>query len=538
MEAGRVRVLGRQVGAGLVAFVAGACAGPNATEVAAEASIPPVEGPWLETGNGARAIRVRVDPRVELMSILARLAGYEEYRRAHDYDYVRAVDAHFAPYRGHEAVRHLRRMRVTRGLGFDAVASMAVHMSDPPQLAARGTWRGEGRSLERRWPKRTSRSFLEEARDFARVSDFEGFLAQHADLHDATARRLVALLEQEDLLGWFDAFFGIPADTEFYAVPGLLTGGSSYACAAREGAERRVYQVLNVHGVDEKGIPTFDEAALRTAVHEFSHAFVNPLVDAFADELEGPCRALFSHVEEAMKRQDYPSWRFMAYESLVRACTAQQLGPGPAREREIRYQVGERSFLWTAELCAALDEYEADRERYPDLAAFLPRIVETLEAGVQRIEARSRERERHLAHWQKAEPEVSEALVSEVERGLSEALRRIERTTDPDEARASLRGMEFERDVQVTVLDEEGNFVFHVGGLRGSAYGHRDLRGRRVYRDLQRSRKESGVHLNFDFLSQDAASARANVIAWSKLDVPGWLVCVEGHEWRRAPGAE
>ena len=34
------------------------------------------------------------------------------------------------------------------------------------------------------------------------------------------------------------------------------------------------------------------------------------------------------------------------------------------------------SFLWMGELAALLGEYEADRETYPDFAAFMPRVID------------------------------------------------------------------------------------------------------------------------------------------------------------------
>ena len=53
----------------------------------------------LPTAGMARAgegkIDVRVDPRVELMSIIFRLAGHPEYNTAPNYPYLADVEAHF-----------------------------------------------------------------------------------------------------------------------------------------------------------------------------------------------------------------------------------------------------------------------------------------------------------------------------------------------------------------------------------------------------------------------------------------------------------
>ena len=59
----------------------------------------------------APAIGIRVDARVEIASVMARLAGFEEYQVAGLADYDAAVDAHFAPFRGHPAIATLRDLR-------------------------------------------------------------------------------------------------------------------------------------------------------------------------------------------------------------------------------------------------------------------------------------------------------------------------------------------------------------------------------------------------------------------------------------------
>ena len=63
------------------------------------------------------AIEVRVDPRVELMSIVYRLAGNPEYNMGNAASpYSRAVD------------EHAQLLRQRRVISFDAVMSMAVHL--------------------------------------------------------------------------------------------------------------------------------------------------------------------------------------------------------------------------------------------------------------------------------------------------------------------------------------------------------------------------------------------------------------------------
>ena len=486
------------------------------------------------------SIRVRVDPRVELLCILARLAGYDEYDHPHDFAYAHDAAERFAPFADHAAVRTLKRVRFLWGVSHDAVVNLAVHLGELPELAEHGAWDGGRRSLDRRWPLYEARRFREEARRFAVESDFQGFLEQNAALYAETEHRFRELLGRRDVVAWLDSFFVVPAGTAFEASPGLLNGASGYGSTVHEADGQRIHQVIGVSETDALGLPLFTEGALGTVAHEYCHAFANPLVERFAAELEVPCQRLYPYVAQVMERQAYGTWRTMMSETLVRACCTRFWPAGPEREAAIRSEI-ERGFPWTRELGDALALYEADRSRHPTLDSFVPQIVAVMEAWPERLAEQAVAAEEHRRFWQARASAPSRGLEDEVERGLAEALTRIEGAlaadgpgSDPRErVRAALRAMRFERDAQVTVLDARGDFVFHVMDLQGSAYAHLDVQGEPVYRRLNEAAERRGLTRNFDFVTADGAQARANAIAWQRLAEPAWLVCVEGHEWQK-----
>jgi hypothetical protein len=116
---------------------------------------------------------------------------------------------------------------------------------------------------------------------------------------------------------------------------------------------------------------------LPTVVHEFCHSYVNPLVNQHAGELEKAGQRIFFTVAEAMKRQAYPGWQTMMYESLVRACVVRYrlaTEGEAAAERQI-IQENTNRFYWMRDLSNLLGEYEANRNKYPTLESFFPEIV-------------------------------------------------------------------------------------------------------------------------------------------------------------------
>ena len=74
-------------------------------------------------------IKVEVSETVELMSILARTAGYEEYSNDLAGQYTKDTEAWFAPYKEHTAVALARDVRANYGIGHERVMNMAIRLA-------------------------------------------------------------------------------------------------------------------------------------------------------------------------------------------------------------------------------------------------------------------------------------------------------------------------------------------------------------------------------------------------------------------------
>jgi hypothetical protein len=233
-------------------------------------------------------------------------------------------------------------------------------------------------SLDRRWTAGGAREFLAAARQFARETSFAEFFAKHRPLYEVAESRMRSLLKEEGHLEWFDGFFGERPGAGFVVALGMLNAGHSYGPRVRTAdGKEELYCVLGVWKVDAEGQPAFDRTMLATVVHEFCHSYANPIVDRHEADLKAAGEKVFARVAPAMKRQAYGNWRTMLYESLVRACvvryTRRHLGEAVAREAIADER--RRGFSWVGPLSDLLGQYEAQRDRYPTLEAFAPRIV-------------------------------------------------------------------------------------------------------------------------------------------------------------------
>ena len=324
------------------------------------------------------AVKVAVDPRVELVSIIFRLAGNFEYGRGQVASCTDDVENHFGRFRDHPAVKLAARLRQTRGVSYDACMSMAVHLSFADTLETKVPLDPLPGNLDGRWGIEGAAEFVEQARRFVEETSFREFFEEHRPLYELAESRMQKMLDEHAHLEWFDEFFGRRPKATFTVSLGMLNGGCCYGarCRAADGAEE-LYCILGVWKTDSEGVPVFDKQMLSTVVHEFCHSYTNPIVERHAAELEAAGKKMFPFVEAAMGRQAYSNWKTMMYESMVRAGVVRYIGrhDGPEAEKIEIFRQKQRQFIWIEELSGLLGEYEAERDKYADLDEFFPRIV-------------------------------------------------------------------------------------------------------------------------------------------------------------------
>jgi len=367
----------------------------------------------------AAPVLVTVDPRVELMSLIFRLAGNREYGTCAIPSYNNDVNEHFGPFKDHPAVKLAAELRKTRGVSYDAVMKMAVHMTDTVTFGERIPFSPQPASLDERWPAKDAREFLSLARKFAEETKFNEFYEKHQPLYRLAERRMQEVLDKNTRLDWFEGFFGPRKDADFHVILGMLNAGGSYGARLTSGGREDLYCVLGVWKVDKQGEPVFTAGLASTVVHEFTHSYTNPLVDKFARELEASGKKLYPLVADQMEQQAYGNWKTMMYESLNRACGLRyQLATGGdgALKSTADYEIS-RGFYWVPGLADVLARYEARPRKYADLAQFFPEITAYFDdyaknsgAKLKELEekrlAEAEQRKKLMQEWREKGPRI------------------------------------------------------------------------------------------------------------------------------------
>lgn len=297
---------------------------------------------------------VRADKRVELLSIVMRLAGAPEYVRASS-AYARDVDAAFAAFEEHPAVIMTMDLRTKRGISHDAPMLLAVHLDDKLQP----TNPEEVAAIDGRWTGINLDDYARGLRDFAEASHFDAFFDAHRAAYAAGEAKLRAL---ESPVPFFDKLFG--ARGRHVVVPAALLGGNNVGVRNGE----TFYQLLS-------------EPMQWVLVHEMAHSYVNPVFAKHRAELERAGKVLYPIFAETMREQSYTDWTIMLNEAAVRAITVRYFAQAK-RDREAATQARSEQragFPYIHELAEVLRKYERDAAPKFDGGA-MPKLVAFFDA--------------------------------------------------------------------------------------------------------------------------------------------------------------
>jgi hypothetical protein len=319
--------------------------------------------------------RAGTDSRVELMSILFRLAGNQEYRQCRVAAYDRAIESYFAPYRDHDAVQWAHSL----GIAFAAPMNLAVHVRDVDTLDELVPFDRPGLHLYEGWNPAKARDFLSAVRRFAADTNFQAFLTSQQPLFSATDARLQAFIRDKADLDWFARFFGPSLPARLNIVPGMANGAPSYAARFIDASgAQQIYAIPGVSKVDFAGLPVFDSDWRAVLVHQLADVYVSPAAGEFGPQMEKPASQIYTHVSAAMQRQSYGNWRLMLNASLERAAAIEYVSEHDGRDaaRAAIRQENARSFVWMGGLVDLLETYRNDRRQYPTFQSFMPRVVE------------------------------------------------------------------------------------------------------------------------------------------------------------------
>ncbi|MBB5619412.1 hypothetical protein HDE69_000448 [Pedobacter cryoconitis] len=339
---------------------------------------PPVFSRPVPVFNKTQAVTSTVDRRVELLSIVFRLAGNPEYNMNFAKQYVKDINAYFGKYKDQPIISFAKKLSEEKGMGFSRVMFLAANLEfkgDQFSLI-----KVSKSSLAGKWEMEDALKFVKLLNDFYKTSSFEVFYKNHQSIYNVATTRFNQASASFDP-NWYPAYYG-DHSVDYKTVVGLANVGANYGPSVFPAGQKKiVYAIMGSWTFDETSQPLFSaNDYLPTLIHEFNHSFVNHILeeDGNGKLLEASGGILLDSQRIEMKREAYEDWQSLINESLVRACVVRYLIDHKNEDKVVQAEILEqqkKGFLWTKELVMLLGEYESSRDRYPTFKSFYPRII-------------------------------------------------------------------------------------------------------------------------------------------------------------------
>lgn len=330
------------------------------------------------TATVGQKIEITVNPTIELFSLMHHLAGDKQYNENMIPGYIKKVDKHFKHWKNHPAINFAKECNTLYQINGDAPMALAVYIGQPPQLEPKINLSALPNDFDPRWDSTLISNYLNHAREFAVESEFMKFHMNQNVFHNQSIENLKEMLFKENIIEWFFTFFGYYPDN-FRINIALLNGSCNYGYKT-ELPDGKIESVCLLGARDPKwinGTPTYKKKwFLPVIIHEFCHSYINPLIISKPEEFKTIGDAILKSHYEAMRKKGYDVWNVVLNEYLVRACTIKFLKENDRIEdveRNIKIDKM-NGFVEIEGLVQLLEEYENNRNEYPDIESFLPEI--------------------------------------------------------------------------------------------------------------------------------------------------------------------
>ena len=333
----------------------------------------------------AQNVRVSIDERAELVSIVGRLAQFDEYSQGRIQSYNEAIDTYFKDYNTHRIIAMAQEFRKEYGLAYDAMMWVALHIDIEKDSIKINRYADN--NLPSRWTKERLELFVNELSDFYQKSNFNTFFNSNQAIYAKAKKGMTDISTHSMAYDWFNEFWGTQASTGFNVIVSLVNGCANYGLKITDENKNEIaHPVIGVCQTDSTHTPLFNaEYLVPMFVHEINHSYdkgVGAIVQATQEAQE----IILPYIEDIMKKQAYAGWHTLVEESMVRAGVINYMQNDTINSLDVRKEIKQqhsRGFVWMEQLVKQLEIYQNNRELYPTILHFTPQIVKVFEETAQ-----------------------------------------------------------------------------------------------------------------------------------------------------------
>ena len=317
-------------------------------------------------------IKFRIDPRIELYNIIAMLAGHHGMTLS-NIPYKQQCLDYFSKYKDLEAPQVLRETW-KNGWGVDDPMFFMLRLDNDLNLSS-----GLNQGIINRGGGRKQVAKLAKAiKEFAERSNFQAFFyGIQKEFYQQILAGVAYNFKDFRGIEYLERYYG-ETHRSYYLILNINGGYGNFGTAIQTGNGKELYAIVetNTHTGD---IPTYTPSISIASLifHEFSHGFVNPILDRYREEIN-KSKDLYEPIAQSMRHQAYWSWNTVVIEHIVNTLVtrvAEQYYGKPLADKTFYKLTIARRFIYTDAIIEKLKLYEKNRNQYRTFKDFVPGLI-------------------------------------------------------------------------------------------------------------------------------------------------------------------
>ena len=315
---------------------------------------------------------------VELMGLVFRLAGAEEYSQCQIHTVTNSAEKYFASMRNHQAVTLAKQYRQW-GIAYDAVTGYANQLifNEERQIVFDPNYlEGSNTSFDR-WNNQQKNDMLAAVNDFYETSKFhDWFVSTQSEQEQAIASfKSVCNLDYT----WFDSYYGKNDKVASRIILSFMIGNHNNGISLKRKDGTQLLTPVLGSLSQNNGNVRFN-GDMNLIVHEFSHPYCNPLIEANWSSIATKANEVYNRVSSIMQNQAYSSAMTMMCETLVRSSAIRYMITHNQKNLVNQALAYEESngFMMVRTLVKTLEKREEEASKYATLADFMPELIDAI----------------------------------------------------------------------------------------------------------------------------------------------------------------
>lgn len=323
-----------------------------------------------------KEIQIQVNPYLEYINSILLTGRYNEitapvigYGLMTDEvnEYTTDIKAFLEPYRRHPLYTYVED-RITEGFTFSRPVELALSLGECADFSMQyelaelcvaycGGWE-KIEELLRLW------------KAFEKEVDFLSFYHKKRTFYDTYLERTRQVTDAHSYVEMLEAQYGKALGSYRLVLTSLMKGNFGFKLKDRKSGQSMVYSVMSTYA---------DCISPIILLHEFSHPFINPLTENYAELV-----AAYQEAYERLKPYKLPAfgsgygdWEECVNEHLVRAMVIHMLQKCNQQEvaEEMLRQEHYNGYRYVPQLLERYAYYDRNRETYPEFESYYPELL-------------------------------------------------------------------------------------------------------------------------------------------------------------------